>query len=312
MDDQNEDTLMANGDVIVRYFDPAGLGYVLNDGVRSVLAPNGLRGLGVVRASVPAMQLPYENGLSVLSDYPYTPAREVQIGIKIAGLGGDTAAQWTAFNRAMARACSAYKAAGKLGALEIAEEGGVTLRLDCWMVEWPDPERSGPFYGTVAPVFWAPSPWLYDPTERIETLAVSGDGGIEFAITFPITFDSTALDAYVYPDNQGDVPTWPTIRVNGPGSNIKVDNITTGQVFQLTAGGGVTLDAGDYVDIDMENATANWYDLSTTTTTSVLAKMSDASEFWALARGVNQVRVRVTAATSGSVRFSYYLRYQSF
>lgn len=302
---------MANGDLTIRYIDPDGLSYTLNDNVRSLLAPNGVRGLGVVRASVPAMQLPYENGLSVLGD-PYTPAREIQVGLRIAGQGGDAATDWTAFNRAMARACSAYKASGEMGALEIAEEGGITLRADCWLVEWPDPERKGPFYGTVTPVFWCASPWLYDPTQRVETLAVEGDGGIEFAITFPITFDSTALDSYVYPDNQGDVPTWPVVRINGPGSSIKIDNITTGQVFQLTAGGGVTLDAGDYLTLDMENATCDWYDASAGTTTSVLAKMSDDSEFWNLVRGVNQVRVRVTAATSGSVVFSYYLRYQSF
>lgn len=302
---------MTVGDITVSYIDPAGYEFALNDNVRCVLAPNGLRGLGVVRAEVPSARVPYTPGLAVLGD-PYTPAREVQIGLQILGQDGDTAPDWTAYNRQMARNCSAYKESGKMGSLRITEADGVTRQVDCWLVEWPDPERQGPFFGSVAPVFWCPEPWLYDPTLRSESLALSGDGGIIFPITYPITFTSTTVDAYIFPDNQGDVPTWPMLRINGPGANIKIDNITTANVFQLTAGGGVTLDVGDYVTIDMENATVTWYDLSAGTTTSVIAKLSDASEFWELMRGVNQVRVRMTAATSGSVIFSYHLRYQSF
>lgn len=302
---------MASGDIIVSYIDPAGDEFALNDNVRSLLKPNGLRGLGVVRGEAPNTRLPYDQGVSVLGGV-YTPAREIQVALQMIGVEGDGAADWTAFNRAMARNCCAYKSEGVLGSLKLAEEGGVTRQIDGWLVEWPDPDRNGPFYGVVTPVFWCNLPWFYDPTLRVETLALGGDSGITFPITFAITFGSTSIDAYVYPDNQGDVPTWPTIRVNGPGANIKVDNITTSKVFQLTAGGGLTLDAGDYVDIDMAEATVDFYDASAGTTTSVIAKMSDDSEFWSLARGVNQVRGRMTSGVSGSLVFSYYLLYQSF
>jgi hypothetical protein len=217
----------------------------------------------------------------------------------------------TALNNTLARNVSSYKDEDTLGALKVVTPDGRTRKIDCWMVEWPDLEADGPFTGLVEPTFWAESPWFYDPTALTETLALEGDGGITFPITFPITFGSTTIDSYVYPENTGDVETWPTIRVNGPGENIELTNVTTGKTLALTAGGGVTLAANDYVTIDMDAGTVTWWDNSGGTTTSVIEKLSAASEFWPLVRGENTIHGEMTAAVAASIVLTYTLYYQS-
>lgn len=299
-----------NGDTTVSYTDPSGVEYALNDGVRVLLAPNGLRGFGVVRAEIPSARRPYRDGVYRLGG-PYTPGREMQVALVMRGEPGDDAVDWEAFNRQMMRNCSAYKDTDALGSLKIAVEGGVTRQIDCWMVEWPDPERQGPLFGTVTPTFWAESPWFYDPTLQTYNVSLSNPAGIEFPITFPITFATADVDAYIYPDNEGDVPTWPTIRVYGPGLSPQIDNVTTGKLLYLNSGAGLTLDDDDYVDIDMDAATVTMWDNSEAETVNVIEYLSGASEFWPLVRGPNTVRVRMTNAYTGSITFSFYLYYQS-
>lgn len=289
------------------YIDPDGMEYALNDGVNTLLRQNGMRGFGVQRVSVATQRTPYTQGVARLGG-PYTPEREMQVALQ---LMASSYSALTALNDTLARNVSAYKDTETLGALKVVTPDGRTRKIDCWMVEWPDPELDGPFSAVVAPVFWAQSPWFYDPTALSETLALAGDGGITFPITFPITFGSTTIDSYVYPENTGDVETWPVIRVNGPGENIELTNDTTGKTVALTAGGGVTLDVDDYVTIDMAAGTVTWYDATAGTTTSVIAKLSTASEFWPLVRGVNTVHGEMTATTTGSIVFTYTLYYQS-
>lgn len=292
---------------LLYYTDPDGFEYALNDGVNAFLRQNGMRGFGVQRVQAATERTPYTQGVARLGG-PYTPERELQVALQL------TAASYsalTAYNDTLARNVSAYKDTDSLGALRVVTPDGRTRKIDCWMVEWPDPEQDGPFTAVVTPTFWAELPWFYDPTAQSETLALGGNSGITFPITFPITFGSTTIDSYVYPDNAGDVETWPVIRVNGPGANISLTNVTTGKVVALTAGGGVTLDVGDYVTIDMDDGTVTWFDLSGGTTTSVIAKLSTASEFWPLVRGINSVHGVMTSAVSASIVLTYTLYYQS-
>lgn len=292
---------------LLYYTDPAGFEYALNDGVNAYLLQNGMRGFGVQRVQVATERTPYTQGVARLGG-PYTPAREMQVALQLMAASYSALA---AYADTLARNVSAYKDTDSLGALKVVTPDGRTRKTDCWMVEFPDIERDGPFTGVVAPTFWAESPWFYDPTVQSETLALAGDSGITFPITYPITFGSTTIDSYVYPDNTGDVETWPVIRINGPGATISLTNVTTGKVLALTAGGGVTLDAGDYVTIDMDAGTVTWYDASAGTTTSVVDKLSTASEFWPLVRGVNSIHGVMTSAVSASIVLTYTLYYQS-
>lgn len=287
------------------YIDQNGIEYQINDNVDVFLKPGGMRGFGMLKATAQTEQIPYRDG-SVLVGNLYTGERKMELALQVML---DDWAEVVAKCNAFRRNCSPYKDPSSLGKLKAVRPDGAMRYIDCWLIEWPDPAGGdGPAATDVTPTFWAPNPFFYDPTQVTQTLAITGDSGITFPITFPITFGSTSIDSYIYPNNTGDVETWPMLRLNGPGSEPVIENEITEKKIELDS---LTLAAGDYVTIDMENATVTWYDASAGTTTSIIEKLSNDSEFWPLARGENVIHVTMTDAVAGSIILSYYLRYLS-
>jgi hypothetical protein len=74
--------------------------------------------------------------------------------------------------------------------------------------------------------------------------AAAGETGIANPITNPISTSLTAT-GQEFVVNQGDAPTWPRFRIDGPITNPQVLNNTTGQLLALA----YTLGAGEYLDI---------------------------------------------------------------
>jgi len=259
-----------------------------------------MEGFDDVEKGIASSRIPYRNGAVAHGD-PYSPPRVLSVAID---LGAASAIDIRALCRARRTAVSPYKAAETPGILVLEDlDSHVDRAIECWCVRMREVYR-GPAARRLIYHFWAEDAFFYDPIERVETLAVAG-GGLIFPITFPITFASGDIDDTLVVDNIGDAPTWPTIRIYGPGENPSLENTTTGKVFALTQ----VLETDDYVDIDMEAALVTFYDASLGTTTSISQAMTDASEFWALQVGENSIDVTVEEAVSGSVRFSYYLRY---
>lgn len=289
------------------YIDQAGIVYVLNDGMNVTLKVGGMSGFGVLRPEIATERAPYAHGVAIVGA-PVTLDRTMSVALNIK----DTSlSAWTARMRALQRATNLYKNPAQMGVLKIVTPDGLTRYSDCWCVEAPDAEQEVPTHGVGIFTFWSNSPWFYDPVAAALTLAVSGAGGIIFPITFPITFPLTTIDEHVVVTNAGDVETWPTVRINGPGVNPTVENETTGKTLAFTAGGGITLDAGDYIDIDMDEATIWLYDASAGTFTEIPEIMSAGSEFWPLAVGDNSLHVTMAGAYSGSVVFGYYNLYMA-
>jgi len=284
------------------YYDPDGTGYLLNDDAHTFLIENGLRGFGAVRATAASSRIPYRDGETLLGGL-YTPARQMEVALEILHL---SLPDWTALVRALARGVSAYKDKETLGRLQVVTPDGLTREIPCWMVEWPDPEMLGPTDGKVIPVFWAPSPWFRDPAQVRESLSLPPGDGFSIPLSVPISLAATDIDGYLYLDNQGDVEAWPTIRIAGPCDNPAIANETTGKVLALTQ----AQDTGDYIEIDMEAATIVFCDQSAGTTTNIIQAMSDASEFWPLARGNNTLHLTAAGATGGSIMVSYHTLYQ--
>jgi hypothetical protein len=96
------------------------------------------------------------------------------------------------------------------------------------------------------------------------------------------------------------------ITITGPGTDPTITNVTTGKKMELSAGGGLTLDTGDIVTVDMQAADVWWYDASAGTTTRATQKMSTDSAFWYLDVGSNTVRVQMSSANNGGIRLAYY------
>jgi hypothetical protein len=280
--------------------------YTINDSLRAFLLPGGLAGFGLPRGEVPAARRPYRDGAFALAG-PYTPARELGVAIQMRALAGEDHADLEVFRRQMARNLSA-KAGSTAGWLVISQDDTDWSReIQCWLVEAGGPSRDGPFLARVVFVFWAETPWFRDAVQSQTIIALGTIGGLTFPITFPITFATSTINDHVTIENLGDVEVWPTIRINGPGTNPSIENETLGVLLALTG----VLEAGDYVDVDMDAATVMFYDASAGTYTSWLNYLSAASEFWKLRRGANVVHVQMTGVTSGSIVISFYPLYES-
>lgn len=288
------------------YTDPDGIIYTLNDNVGAWLKPGGLLGFGMPRVAVPVQRVPYQDGAELMGA-PYMEPRELRVAVDVAKAGLD---ERLAYERAMRSALSPYKDTDELGVLTIEDTGNaVTRAIACWLVECPEPERRGPGMSVVTYTFVAPSPFFYDPDGLLESVSMSG-GGITFPLTPPIEFAGTGIDEHLDINNPGDVEVWPVIRIVADnGEDPTLENETTGKTLAITGGAGVTLDTGDYIEVDMGAATVVFYDASAGTTTSIIELLSATSEFWSLKRGANTLHFAMTLATSGSFTLACYPLY---
>lgn len=117
--------------------------------------------------------------------------------------------------------------------------------------------------------------------------------GFIFPIAFPLATGTTsASNPLVYAVVAGSAPVTPAIRIYGPVTAPQVTD-EAGQTFKLT---GLTLAAGNYVDIDMGGATAR---INGDAAQSALDTVDfSVSTFWTWSPGAHTVRY---AATSGSI-----------
>lgn len=293
---------------VVSYIDPAGLEYRLNDGVHAFIPPAGLHGFGVPKITTQGEQRPYRDG-ALLIGRPYTAARTLSVSLALRHF---SVASLVAFWRQLARNMSPYKDASSLGSLRVQTVDGLTRQIDCWMVECMEPQEiNGPLYQATELTFWAPSPWFYDPALQESSYSLDSPSGVSYPVEYELTYADSDIDTYITPLNAGDVGTWPTLRVYGPGQNPAITNTTTGKLLELSGAGGLEMDAGDYLEIDMDRATIMWWDNSDEALNSVIAKLSDASEFWPLRRGQNKLKVTMANSGSGAARVRWYNYYQS-
>ncbi len=281
------------------YIDQNGLEFAINDQV-NVFLRYGMTGFGSVKTEASTTRVPYADGEELIGRI-YTPARSMRIPLYVKG-----ATHAAVVNRlnTLRHNLSPHKKPDAAATLKVIDPASNERHIGAWLAEFSDAEWDGPVFAAFWLEFQSEAATFYDPVARSETLSVSG-GGITFPITFPITFTSTAIDQTLSVNNSGDVEVWPTVRINGPGVNPEIENETTERIMALDQ----TLESGDYVDIDMEAATITFYDSSAGETSNIIDLMSDESEFWPLALGDNAIHVSMTSASSGSVIFTYYLRY---
>lgn len=133
----------------------------------------------------------------------------------------------------------------------------------------------------------SPDPYvLSDDEQSLEIVPgdLAGELGIPDPVTDPVTSDYNVA-AQQYASNIGDAETWPRFRLDGPLTNPQILNQTTGQRISL----GYVLGAGEWLAIYPRTATillngdADRYE----------AYDFDASEWWQLRPGLNDVRLLV-------------------
>jgi hypothetical protein len=91
----------------------------------------------------------------------------------------------------------------------------------------------------------APDPRKYGPAVEVTTGMAGSSGGVSFPLVFPLDFGASA-GGVVTLVNDGTVKSWPVIRISGPVVNPRILNPVTGDSLRV----GMTINAGEYVDID--------------------------------------------------------------
>jgi phage-related protein len=156
-------------------------------------------------------------------------------------------------------------------------------------------------------MFRAFDPYWYDTSDTIETFT-SGAAASFFPI-FPIRLSSSEVFIDATVNNTGDLETWPVWEITGPGSDIRMLDLNTGAVTDLTSGAGtVTVGSGEVVTLDTRPGAKT---VTLSDGTNLWPYLSTDSTLWPLAVGPNSVRVEMGGAVTGesSVRLTYRPRY---
>ena len=176
---------------------------------------------------------------------------------------------------------------------------GTVYALDCLVMrgaEFSDHKSATLDFATVQ--FYAPDPSWYNVTITNTDITVP-DGGLEFAITFPITFSVNSASSVI--NNTGDVVSYPVVSLTGPCTGFQIKNSTTGKYINLPSLAVLT---GETLTIDMKQKTIE------VGGTSVLSYLTTDSEFWPLATGNNTVLATISAKDAAvTVNVDWYVRY---
>ena len=98
----------------------------------------------------------------------------------------------------------------------------------------------------------AADPRIYSQAVNTQTGTAIVQLGAAFDWVFDVNFGGgTGAIRELAVSNAGNFPTPPVVRIEGPISNPVIANSQTGEQLSLTANGGLSLAAGQWVDVDM-------------------------------------------------------------
>ena len=148
----------------------------------------------------------------------------------------------------------------------------------------------------------ASDPAIYDDAVSSDSLnPFAPSAGLSYPVTYPKAYGAGGSGAGTVVVNAGDWETWPTLKINGPTSGTITDpileNVTTGKKLELNANGGVSITTGQQLIIETHPALRS---IKFSTGASRYGKLSDASEFWPLQPGNNELRFRASGTTTGA------------
>jgi hypothetical protein len=133
--------------------------------------------------------------------------------------------------------------------------------------------------------------WHAADSQALSWTTPDPDGG--FFPFFPLTLAASSVLGTSSIDNPGDVSAWPQWTVQGPATQVRLTNTTTGAVLDwtgaLTAGQTVFIDTRPGAKSVRDDAQANRY-----------SQLAAGSSLWALDPGVNDVELSIAGATGDS------------
>ena len=139
----------------------------------------------------------------------------------------------------------------------------------------------------------ATDPRVYANTEdSVSADLPSGGAGLTFNATFSLSFGGAISGGALNVTNDGTFPTPVAIKVEGPVTNPRITNTTLDKKLELD----LVVADGDYVILDSATRT-----ILLNGTASRYSSLTDDSEWWDLAPGVNAITYRASTATSSTI-----------
>ena len=183
-------------------------------------------------------------------------------------------------------------------------EGIEPLLLGCRAIkcEIPIDELSEEGYAKGVVEFEATDPALYANTLLTATLEpFTSAAGFSWPAMWPISWGAGGSGGGVTITNLGEWETWPSFRINGPSTgtltNPIIEGVTVGERLALNANGGVSINAGEVLEISTHPK--NRY-VRFTSGASRYGKLSTDSVFFPLQKGSNELRYRASGTTTDS------------
>jgi hypothetical protein len=151
---------------------------------------------------------------------------------------------------------------------------------------------------------YCPEAYWRDVAEIISTFT-SGGGAHSWFPYWPYDLMPSALFSESTVTNTGQIETWPVWTITGPGTDVVLTNVTTGEELALTANGGLVLAAGDVVTIDTRVPS-----ITNQNGVNLFPYLSAGSSIWPLEVGANVIQVAMSGATvDSSVELAYQRRW---
>jgi hypothetical protein len=165
---------------------------------------------------------------------------------------------------------------------------------------------SGPTVQRATVTFKAHQPY-WSATSAISTTFTTGLVPNFFPI-FPLRLSSSQVVVDNVVINNGDLESWPTMTINGPGSVIVLRNLTTGESMSF---GTLVLGTGESVIV---NTGPGYKSVVSGMGVNLFRYLTATSSLWSLAPGSNSIRLEMSGANSAfgsSITFSYRQQYLS-
>lgn len=201
------------------------------------------------------------------------------------------------------------------GTLRVLTPDGVERDLTCryaggFEIVESSPDRGVSAYQAAQQgvlVFRAFDPYWYDVDSFTATYTPEQSEGSFFPIPNPVTGSFVTLVASevfatvtITLDADVDAYSWPIWTIHGPGEQIVLDNLDTGQSIDLSAGGGLVLGEDDVLVIDTRPGAKTLTLTSADVESNALPYLTNSSSLWALGPE-QEVRIQVTGGGDATV-----------
>lgn len=176
--------------------------------------------------------------------------------------------------------------------------------------------RDRGFYQRVAVRLKCYDPVFYDPTRQLLQFDVGEDATIGMLVPTPVPthIGRSVIDQTTTLNYTGTWREYPVIRIYGPVRNVVIENQTTGETLALKS--GVTIDVGDYYEIDLRYGFKTVKNAAGVNKIADLTDDSDLATFHIQERdpgfttGANIFQVSgENLNTQTAIQIYYYLRY---